>query len=541
MADEIISTEAGASSTPAPAEPVVNADTSTEKAPETVVETPNPLNDDPWENLGKDIVEDEVIKTETVDDKAAAAKAETDKSETKTEDKKAEATDKSDVDKVLEEVFADDADKPGESEKDEDIENMSPQEVIDRQRNATAKAAAARNLKKAEIVKDFQFPNKETGAFKPITEVAQRFAELNPTRYNELSQHAAHKLVDANPDATFKRAYAVKMLSINPSWDPSTATFPTLDELIAGHANGNGNGHAADTAAKPELSGEITNIIAELDKDADIDWDWRDPANDDKFTDDRERTLVKGLRAAMATAETETAEKRELKEKIDKLEKAVEGINAAKVDTAKTDIETTMQATITEYRAGVEKKILPYIRKNTGLEISENDTAEIKAFKESQMELYAGTAYEKANGLDSAFESFAYNQSSVKNELAEVTGRIVDAQLKESQAKLAKNAAQAAIHHEEAKEEMIPLVQLFAAANKEFKAKHITPFMNLIGLSSEKLAAPILEASERQEIVSNGSGTGTENVAKPDRRTVNDVFDAVVANVEKEEQLRSAA
>ena len=175
-----------------------------------------------------------------------------------------------------------------------------------------------------------------------------------------------------------------------------------------------------------------------------------------------------------------------------------------------------MQKVVKDYRDEIEKKVLPYAFKNTGLEISASDTPEMKAFKENRMLLYKGTGYERANNLSSAFESFAYNESSVRNELETITTRVVAAQLKEVQAKRAGDKAGADKHHREAQDEMVPMFQLFGQANKEFKELYIAPDMALIGKLSSQLSEPIKEASERVEVVSNGSQPGA---MKPRKKT----------------------
>jgi hypothetical protein len=82
------------------------------------------------------------------------------------------------------------------------------------------------------------------------------------------------------------------------------------------------------------------------------------------------------------------------------------------------------------FRSSIETKILPYIAKNTGLEVSKDDTPEVAAFKERKLALYTGDEFERSQGLPSRFETFAYEQSSVKQDLAKLAQQVVDAQLK---------------------------------------------------------------------------------------------------------------
>lgn len=519
MADENVTAVAEVSTTPTSAEPAEASPAIEPTAPEAPVEEKSFDNGDPWADLGKEAGD----KKETDDDKPAEAKP-TEPAQTE-EGKKDETKSEDDS---LEELFKDADPEKSEDPTQEELDKMTPEELIERQKNKYAKDWAERNSKKAEIVKAFQ-------ADTPIAEVAQKLEEVSKERYTELSQFAAHQLVDTNPDATFRRAYAVKMLAKNPNWDPATATIPSLDDLIAGTA-------AAAPATKsdtPAVPPELATMTKELDES--LEWDWRDPALDENFVDDREKAMAKSLRALEATAKNTSTESSELKAKLDKAEKDLEALTAGKTETENTVLQTKLHETITEYRTSISEKILPYIAKNTGLEPSKDDTPEITAFKANRMKLYTGTEYQKANGIDSDFETFAYNESSVKKQIEEVTTRIVDAQIKESQAKLANNTADAHKYHEEAEAEKLPMIQLLAQANKEFKEKFITPDMELIGKLSGKLAAPIKEAAARVEVVSNGGGSGTERPKEKDYQTADDVWNEMPKESEKDDALRANA
>lgn len=539
MSDQAISTAVEASTTPATTESVETTDVSTPTTEEKAVETSKPFdNGDPWAGLGEETeekseTEPAASETDKTDD--AAKKAE---EPAKTEEKDEKSTDGDEKpleDKVLEELFADESEKKEES-KEEDLDKQDPEKMIAGQRNATARAWAERRDKKATIVDDFQFPQKATGAFKPIAEVAATLKDQNTERYVELSRHAAHELVDANPDATFQRAYAVKMLSIDPNWNPAKANIPTLDDLIRGNVTGSQT--TTETTASEQIP-ELAELTAELDKA--LDFDWRDPANDGEFTDERERQLASTLRAMEAKVKAEVTEKTDLKTQLEKLNKDVEDIKATKIDGDQTAIKTSLNETMRDYRGSIEEKILPFITKNAGLEISKNDTPEISQFKQRKLELYTGTEYERANGLDSAFETFAYNESSVKKELEDLITRVIDIQVKESNAKISGKTADAAKYHAEAEEERVPLMTLLSQANKEFKERYITPDFEMIGKFSSNLAAPLQEASERQEIVSNGSGVGSSQPKKVEHATADDVWGSMVTEAEQEERLRASA
>ena len=520
MADEQVSTEAAGASTSAPAEPVEQAPST--PTPESVA-TPDPFaSSDPWAGIGDETQAEEQKQDE---EKPAA----TDETPAAGEQPAAEEAAKDDEkpleDQVLEEAFSDepaDDKKPAEPT-DEDLDSQDPEAMIAAQRNKTARLWAERNAKKAEVVKAFQHDT-------PIEEVAASLKEISPERYTQLSQHAAHALVDANPDATFARAYAVKMLQKDPNWDPATAAIPTLDELLAG-----GVATHSETSAVPADIAEITSELG-----TEIDWDWRNAENDSNFMDDRERVMAKALRAMEDAAKAVTAEKDDLKGKLEQAATAKPEPPAV-TDEQKAVGTMLNSEIIPAFRKGVEEKMLPFIAKNTGLEVSPDDTPEIAKFKQQRLELYTGTEYQRANGEDSAFESFAYNESSVRKELETLVTRLVDSQFKEAKARHAGNTADADKYHREAEDEKVPLMTLFAQANKEFKARYITPDLELIGKLSGNLAAPRIEASERQEIVSNGSGDGTARVQKPEYETADDVWGSMVKEAEKDDTLRAAA
>jgi hypothetical protein len=549
MLDTDVSTEAASASTSAAAETVENTNTSTETtAPETKVETSDPFDRaDPWGNLGKEAT-DEKPAAETVTEKVKAERDPADTTETTDTGKKSESADdkKADEEKadekpledqVLDEVFETGtaADKKAEG-KDEDLDAQDREKMLAGQRNPTARAWAERQEKMAEPVKLLRYPDKKTGEYTPIADVASKLEEFNPERYAELSQHTAHKLVDTNPDGAFQRAYAIKLLAANPSLDLSTVKIPTLDEVISGATAPTDTASTTAAAALPNL----TELTAELDKE--INWDWRDESLDKNFVDGRELAFAKTLRGMEAKLKTDTAEAATLRQERDDLKAQVEASGKPVAEPEEVvAVRTKLHETIGDFRKGVKEKLLPYIAKNTGLEVSKDDTPEIAAFKQNRMEFYTGTEYEQAHGIDSKFEAFAYNESSVKTELETLTKRVVDLQLKESQAAVAKKTDEADKYHRLAEDERVPLFTLLAQANKEFKARYIAPDLDLIGKLSSKLADPIKEASERVEVVSNGGTAPTSPVPKPQAATADGVWDGMVTQAAKDEALRANA
>lgn len=502
------------------------------------------LEADPWADLGKETT-DETVKT---DDKAADKKAdEPDKKDEAAatekkpadEPKKETEAEKSLEDQVLEEAFGDkkpddDTKKPDEPAKEEDLDKLDPKEMIERQRNAQAKSWAERNAKRAEIVKDFQYSDK------PITEIATKFKELNEGRYTEFAQHAAHELVDANPDATFQRAYVVSMMKRNPYFDPKTAVIPTLEQVIAGNfGQQNGNG----TNAAPDASAGTQPNLVELTKelDATLGFDWRNPANDHETYDERELMMVKTLRTLESQAKADAAklvqqQQQQPTEKAKELEKP-QGVS----DEKKAEISGELNKTVIDYRTQIEAKVLPWIAKNTGLEISKDDTPEITAFKENLMLHYKGTDYQRANNIPSDFETYATTESTVAPQLEEVWTRIIDVQLKETLARMEGKTADAQKFHAEAEAERVSVITLLAQANKEFKTKRIDPHLTLLGTLSTSLTQKSHEASQRIEVVSNGGDVSRSPAPAKNHATADDIWNSMTEEAAEEDRLRQAA
>jgi hypothetical protein len=186
----------------------------------------------------------------------------------------------------------------------------------------------------------------------------------------------------------------------------------------------------------------------------------------------------------------------------------------------------------------LQSKLLPLIAKNTGLEITEEDTPEIKAFKERRLQLYTGSEYDRANGYASPFESYAYNESSVKQEINLITDRIVDAQTKEARARLEGKAEDAKRFHALAEAERIPMMEMLARANKEFKALYIVPDLELISSYSSSLTSRQKEAAARIE-VANGQA-GTFQPSQPDYETADDVWNNMPTDYQKRVSQRAA-
>jgi len=515
MADEqTTATAAEDVSTPSNGDPVVVAENPVIETPGTddKASTP-PDSGDVWENLGKDLAD----KDEKEADKPAEKPAEPVKTEEK--DEKADAPDKSDDETaVLDDLFGekdeDDADMAEpEAKETEKKDEDAPEKMIAALRPA-ARKWAERNAKNAELIKEFQHGTDS------ITTIAERLHELSPERFNELSRAAAEKLVDENPDAAFIRAYAVKMLAKDPKWDYRNAEMPTLDDLLS--ANGK--------ITAPQITREPSEVTKTLD--GLFNWDWRDASLDEEnFVDDTERALASAVRDLEAKLQEVSAEAERLKT----LETTVKTNDATAQEA---ELSKRLNESIATFRESVESRITPYLLKNAGLEVADNDTEEVKAFKRQTALMYTGTMYEKANHQDSAFERFVYQESSVKSQYETVTQRIVNLQAKAAQAAIAGKNDEAQKFTDAAEDEKLALYPLFHTAQKEFKAKVIAPALQILGNVSATRSNSNKQAATRKEVVSSN---GTP-VSKPTSKatTFEGVFDEAVERAREMDRAATA-
>jgi hypothetical protein len=476
----------------------------------------------PWDDFGKG--GDETVnesKTEEPETPEPAKEAEP-KDDKPADDKPAD--EKPLEDQVLDELFVEGkpVDEVIEPKPEDDLDSQNPEEMQKQQRNKVARDYLARTEKYATPLKEFKNDKAQ-----PI-EVFQKLEPiLGADKVSQLKQTAAHELVDTNPDATFQRAYAVKMLARDPNWDVKTAPIPSLDDIISGKL-----APARADAETPSVDlSELTKGLS-----ASIDWDWRNPELDVNFVDEREQSMAAAMRAFEAHAKAAEAAKQEAETKLTEAQ-------TVKAETAKTDeqsvIANEVQTGIKTYESSITQKLLPYLQKNSGLEVSKDDTPEITAFKERHMKLYEGTEYERANGLPSRFQSFAENESSVKSQITDVYTRVVNAQVKAAQAKLAGNTAEMERCLKEADDERVPLFTLFAKANEEFKANHITPDLELLGNTWKRQAETANPEARPVELVSNAAPTH-----RPAARTyngANSVWDSMIEDSAKEDRLAAGA
>ena len=487
-----------------------------------------PHAEDLWDALGQE---------EAKDTPAEPEKPETETPEPEAEPKEPE---KPLEDQVLEDAFAD---KPeGSDEKkektqdeiDKEIDQMNPEDVDKVTRNAAARAHVARLRRFAEPMKQLKY-----GEISPLEALDRLAPDLGEEKVIELKQDAAHDLVDRNPDGTFQRAYVIKMRQLDPAFDYTTAKIPTLEEMIALAKA------PAPEPAQPqsaEQAAELEGITAELEKT--LGFDWRDPANDDRFLDNRELVLAKTVRALEAAAKTTPAgvpaEIQEKLEKFEEMEKQLAELTSTKQSAEQQEVEREFYSEMGKYRDGVQSRILPYILRNTGLEPLKTDTPEVAALKERLATRITGDEYQRANQEESLFERFAHRESSVTKELDTVGKRVAQAQYNAIMARRAKDQAALDAAMEEVKAEEATLFSLYAQATREFKAKHIDPELQLWGRFTSRRAEPLAETSQRQEVVNNGGGM-SPRPSRAEAPTADDVWERIVKESAEEDRLRASA
>jgi hypothetical protein len=521
--DNANSTVAESATTPASAEPV------------ETVQQPPASPESAWDFSN--------VKDEPAPDAAKPAQDEPKAAEPAKESKPAESENVSDEDEILAEAFgqkktedAEEKDKPAdEKNPEEEVDKQNPEEMKAAQRNATAKSYLERAERVYSPAKDFKYGTIQASEF-----ADKLTGFIGEEKMNEFSQTQAHKLVDENPDAAFHRIFAVKMLAKDPSYKYDPSTIPSLDDLLASARTpeaGN-NGETAQPQQPAAQPGQVPAELAEITKGLDsvVDFDWRNPDNDELFVDDRERQMAQVIRGLEQTAIAKTSE---LTDKLSKLEQSVEKINTETQTEQQKAVQQELNTSIDTFRSGIETKILPYIAKNTGLEVSKDDTPEVAAFKQRKLELYTGDEYQRSTGQPTRFETFAYEQSSVKQDLQKLAQQVVDTQLKAVIARRSNDQAKAKQFDAEVDELRIPTIQLLAKANDEFKEKFIDPDITLMGLKSKKIAEPILEAAGRIETV--GQGTPRSKPAKREYTSADQVWSSMDSEAAEEERMRSAA
>ena len=483
------------------------ADTSSElfesastSAPETVPDPSATVNNSDSSDVERDMplgTAEDVWNSDTESEDAATVETETPAEkpadEKSADDKSAdEKDDASLIDDIFNEKEESETEKPDEKQ-------YTDEQLLDSQRNKFARDWAERNAKKAETVKRFQFNDT------PIDVVATELAELAPERYKDLERHLAHKLVDENPSATFARAYVVEKLKADPEWDWQKAQengeIPTLEQLIKGELvkqEANSAPDAVQTTGDDELDALARDLTDELD------FDWRDPANEDFFTSEQIKMvrMIKSLEQKALADKSQAAEKdarfNEISAKLEKIENGFQSVE-------QTRFEEELTSNIKSFREPIENQILSNIAKHHRLEVTAADTPEIKAYKESLMLQYRGTDFERANGYPSQFEFFAENESSVKKELETVIGRVIGAKTEETKARLKGDTATAAKYKQLASDEVTSLGLLYHQANTEFMKLHIAPVMKALDSASRSLSKHNTDSSKRIEIAGLGA------------------------------------
>ena len=457
-----------------------------------------------------------VIKPDAAD---AADKPDTETPETDTETPDEELPAEQTEDEILEEIFSDD-----------ELDRENSKDVIKEQGSRRKMAAAKRNVTLAETVKNYQSPDT------PIADVIKEFQSLSPGRFAELEKTTAHGLIDTHPEDTFKRAFVVEMLKANPSFDWQTAEIPTLADVI-----GRFNNPTGDNAVSTQTE-DISRLTGELDKN--FDFDWRDTANDPAFSDDELQivNLVRAYEAENAKlSEKEQGASRELAE-------LTAQINQLKTEREKdqqtkyaAEYETVMMRSATEFRQTVEPKLIAQIAKYNGLAPNPEDTPQMKAFKQSRMEMFTGTDFERENHYNSRCEEYAYNASQQKQILSEITGRVIAAQDSAVKAEIAGRKDEAAQFRSLIENERIPFMETMAKASREFSDKYIKPDFELIDTLGNGLFQKQREASRRIEVTGGGASRTLPPVtdADPNRFGQKSAWDVMAEEATRNAQFRS--
>lgn len=534
MADESNGTDVVESvQTPAPAQSAEPTAPEPSQAPQTEPVEPSRLDDaDPWANLGKETESD----TEKTTDKAVEApKTDEKPAETPADDaEKAKTAENDDEIKALDELLA--SDKPidpekTEAEKEEELDKQDPAAMEAGQRNAVTKAYLQRTQKYAAPLRDLKY-----GKIEPEAALTQLESVIGSDKIAALKKVAAHELVDSNPDATFQRAYVRKMLAKDPAFDYTKAEIPTLDDLVNGKlAPVKEAAPAAEMAELEELTKDLSAVL---------EFDWRDPANDERFIDDRELAMAKALRGLEARAKTQSPELEAAKLRLQELEKAeaerAEAEKAKTNETATVEVQHATSEAIQNYQTSVEELLMPRIFAKNQLTPDPADTPEIVDLKKRMVELYTGDDKAKELGQPSAFENFAYYRSSVADKLVERVQYVTKLQRQYAEAKVAKDAAKMAEVEKLAVAERLPIMRYLIDADREFYAAQIKPIMDLAGASSQR-AAPIKQASARVEVVSNAGSAPATTPKRVDAATADDVWGNMVKTAAEDDRARANA
>lgn len=499
--------------TPAPAEPVAPVAAEPQTEPQTGASEPNVLeNADPWAKFGQD----EASDTQDSAEKPAEGDAkEGEKPADAAADGKTE--EKDEETKILEELIA--AETPIEPEKtqeqkDAELDAQDPAAMEAGQRNAIEKAYLQRTQRFAKPMRDLKL-----GTIEPAEALRQLEPYVGSDKIAALKKVAAHELVDSNPDATFQRAYVAKMLAKDPAFDYTKAEIPSLDDLVNGRLAPVQEQSRADMPELEALTKELGDVL---------DFDWRDPANDHLFVDDRELAMAKALRGLESRAKAEGPDLAAARIRLAELEKAeadrAEADKAKTVETVSADVEHQTSEAISNYQVSVEERLMPMLFKKNQLLPDPADTPEIAALKARKVELYTGDETAKELGQPSAFENFAYYRSSVAKDLVKIVTSVVGLQRQYAVAKVAKDEAKMAEIEALAQAERLPIMTYLIQADKEFYNAYVKPDMDLAVKSARQVVDPLKQAGARIEVVSN-AGSAPSNIPKRrEAETADDVW-----------------
>ncbi len=495
-----------------------NQATDTSAPPEKSSEIMPPISSDPWDAPFGDATEE---------------KPETEKSDVETDTPKNDTPDVAE-DALLEALLEDEETAPDTKEdaeaeptKETKSEELSESEkLIEALPTNAARKAARVNEKKAEVIRQIQF-NEITPE-----EFDGKLNEYNSDFAAKYSQHSAYSLIAQNPDASFQRAYVEKMRQIDSKFEYKPEEMPTLDNVIA-------------RLSEPEQTDPLAFIPSEdfskaLDEaDEILGFDWRDPAKDAEFLDERELALARVVREALkpqAVAEPEKADPEKVA-----MEARLKELENGKVSEEQQAFQAEAQKGIYEYRNEIETKLFPNIAKIHGLSPAESDTPQMKAYKENLMVKYQGSDHDRAKGYASEFEIFATEESTVAADLNKVYERVATATVQAIQAEKAGDKTKAANLRRAAQDEKVTIFNLISRADKEFYHARIAPFMTVIQSLGAGLTQKISNSGKRIEVVSGASGASP--APPPQAKTydsADDVWNSMPNEILAAQKLRAA-
>jgi hypothetical protein len=218
----------------------------------------------------------------------------------------------------------------------------------------------------------------------PIADVRQAIAQFQPERMRELEQTIVDESVERYPDKWLEAVTGIEGL--------------TVDKVKNWHEN--------PQAEKPttESSDDLGSYLSEFYGD-----NWKDPAYHAQMDKEDARLANIAIRLDQMKGQEQNpewkVEKEKLEAKLNDLQPKVDAFLSQQETEYKNFEQSTYETIRDEYVKEVEGRVVPKILTEAGLDVSENDTANVKAVKEmvrgaftsedgaSQFDLYLGSKY----------------------------------------------------------------------------------------------------------------------------------------------------